>query len=97
MKKANSQEGKKVHHLNVNFENKLARGKGCFSLEALCGVELVGQWALHRKRRRVPRVRRGPGVLVPLLLRRFYARAVQLANLGALTRIIFSGVLLSKF
>ena len=30
-------------------------------------------------------------------LRRFYARAVQLANLGALTRIIFSGVLLSKF
>ncbi len=28
---------------------------------------------------------------------RFYAGAVQLANLGALTRIIFSGVLLSKF
>ena len=28
---------------------------------------------------------------------RFYAGAVQLANLGALTRIILSGVLLSKF
>ncbi len=28
---------------------------------------------------------------------RFYARAVQLANWGALTRIILSGVLLSKF
>ncbi len=32
-----------------------------------------------------------------LSVRRFYAGAVQLANLGALTRIIFSGVLLSKF
>ncbi len=28
---------------------------------------------------------------------RFYAWAVQLANWGALTRIILSGVLLSKF
>ncbi len=28
---------------------------------------------------------------------RFYAGAVQLANLGALTRILLSGVLLSKF
>ncbi len=31
------------------------------------------------------------------VLARFYARAVQLANWGALTRIILSGVLLSKF
>ncbi len=31
------------------------------------------------------------------IVARFYAGAVQLANLGALTRIIFSGVLLSKF
>ncbi len=36
-------------------------------------------------------------VVLPQGVARFYARAVQLANWGALTRIILSGVLLTKF
>ncbi len=38
-----------------------------------------------------------PWVHPPCRSARFYAGAVQLANWGALTRIILSGILLSKF